>query len=99
MDSTIFYSAQLNKNNSVVLAINNTKELDAFSFSKEEKSYIEKEVKKEIKSICINRFDQYVFVELLEQDKEKARLRANATPKKIPCLFMLMLTKKQNFYV
>ena len=78
MDSTIFYSAQLNKNNSVVLAINNTKELDAFSFSKEEKSYIEKEVKKEIKSICINRFDQYVFVELLEQDKEKARLRANA---------------------
>jgi leucyl aminopeptidase len=77
MDSTIFYSAQLNSNNSVILLVNNTNELDAFSFSKEEKTYLAKQEKKEIKSICINRFDQYVFIEILGQDKEKARLRAN----------------------
>ena len=78
MDSTIFYSAQLNNNNSLVLLINSIEEIDAFSFSKEEKSYLDKEIKKEIKSICINRFDQYVFVEVLDKEKEKARLRANA---------------------
>lgn len=77
MDSTIFYSTQLNSNNSVILLINNINELDAFSFSKEEKNYIERQVEKDIKSICINRFDQYVFIEILEKDKEKARLSAN----------------------
>ncbi|MDA8955997.1 leucyl aminopeptidase [Flavobacteriales bacterium] len=101
MDSTIFYSSQLNNNNSIVLLINNIDELDSFSFSKEEKSYIEKEVKKEIKSICINRFDQYVFVEFLEQGKEKARLRANTLHSsivslKIDAVDILDLNKKDS---
>ena len=77
MDSTIYQSSEINKKNSIVLLINKEKDLDTFSFSKDEKTFILKEIKNDIKSISINRLNQHIFIELLEDNNEKIRLSAN----------------------
>lgn len=83
MDSTIYYSSKINNKNSVVLLINEIEELDAFSFSKDEKKFVLKEIKNKIKSTSINRLNQYIFIEHLEKNNEKIRLSANSLHSKI----------------
>lgn len=79
MDSTILYSKQLNNENSIIILCKKIDELNSFSFSKDEKNYIKNQINNDIKTITINRFDRYIFIEFLDDEKEKIRLRANST--------------------
>ena len=78
MSVLLSLSKHIPEHKSLVLLCNSIDDLNAFSLSKDEKKYVQEAVKKEQKSITLNRFAYHLFVVLASDELEKTRLSANA---------------------
>ena len=75
-------ASKLDPKSNLIFLITNEKELPTSSFTKEELSFIKKELKNEHKQVEINRLNSYVFIVLCEKEEgyktaEKIRISAS----------------------
>jgi len=102
-------TSKLDPKENLIFLITEEKELQASSFSKEELSFIKKELKNEQKQVEINRLNSYVFILLCDKDNdykaaEKIRIAANnlltsLNNKKIPSATVVGETNKITSFV
>lgn len=72
-------ASKIGTNDNVAYLIHSEKDLNTKDFSKEEFTFIKKEIKSDNKQIALNRFNKYAFIVVLDNDKdykgqEKARI-------------------------
>lgn len=78
MDLLISLAKHIPNNQSLVLLCQSIDDLSSFSFGEEEKKYIQNSFENESKSVTINRYDHFVFVQKTDEKLEGNRLAANA---------------------
>ena len=78
MDLLISLAKHIPNNQSLVLLCQSIDDLSSFSFGDEEKKYIQNSFENESKSVTINRYDHFVFVQKTDEKLEGNRLAANA---------------------
>ena len=78
MDLLISLAKHIPDGQSTVLLCQSIDDLSSFSFSKEEKNYIQNSFDKDNKSVTINRYNQFVFVQKTDEKLEGNRLAAKA---------------------
>lgn len=71
MNTTISHCTSFNQNDSLMLVITNTKQIPSDIFSKEERQYIDKELKDDKKTLYINQYKRIIAVHLLDSGKNK----------------------------
>ena len=83
MSLLLSISKHIPDNQSIVLLCKSLSDLNDFSFSKEEKKYIQECFTNKLKSITINRYISFVYIIALDDDLEKIRLAANSLHPKV----------------
>ena len=78
MDLHLFLSKDFSKQQSLILLCKSLDDLTDFGLTTDEKTYLEKALKNEQKSMLINRYSHCVFVVLTSDNLEKTRLSANS---------------------
>ena len=78
MDLLISLAKHIPDSQSMVLLCQSMDNLSSFSFSEDEKNYIQKSFDKDNKSVTINRYNQFVFVQKTDEKLEGNRLAAKA---------------------
>lgn len=78
MDLLISLAKHIPDSQSMVLLCQSIDDLSSFSFSEEEKNYIQNSFDKDNKSVTINRYNQFVFVQKTDKKLEGNRLAAKA---------------------
>ena len=78
MDLLISLAKHIPDSQSMVLLCQSMDNLSSFSFSEDEKNYIQKSFDKDNKSVTINRYNQFVFVQKTDEKFEGNRLAAKA---------------------
>ena len=74
MDLHLFLSKDFSKQQSLILLCKSLDDLTDFGLTTDEKTYLEKALKNEQKSMLINRYSHCVFVVLTPDNLEKTRL-------------------------
>ena len=92
MDLLLSLSKQIPEQQSLVLLCSALENIKDFSLSKEEKKYLEDAIKKDQKSITLNRFSHHIFVAVVTDNLEKVRLSAHAMHSEINKLKVEQLT-------
>lgn len=77
MDTKITFTTELGEGISVILICKDIKNIIDFSFTKEETDFIKNANSNKLKSICVNQYNRFVFIEILDGSQEDARKAAN----------------------
>lgn len=78
MDLLISLAKHIPDSQCMVLLCQSIDDLSSFSFSEEEKNYIQNSFDKDNKSVTINRYNQFIFVQKTDEKLEGNRLAAKA---------------------
>jgi leucyl aminopeptidase len=77
MDTKITFTTELSQDKSIVLICNSIQNIADFSFTKEEANFIKNAHSNKLKSICVNQYNRFVFIEILDGNEEDARQSAH----------------------
>ena len=78
MNTSIAHKTSIKDKDNHIILIDNIKQLKNFSLSKEEMEFAQKSLDTAQKSISINQYNRWVFVQMLTDCRENARKAANS---------------------
>ena len=78
MNTSIAHKTSIQDKDNLIILIDNGQQLKNFSLSKEEMNFAQKSLETAQKSISINQYNRWVYVQMLTDCRENARKAANS---------------------
>ena len=78
MNTSIAHKTSVQDKDNLIILIDNGPQLKNFSLSKEEMNFAQKSLETAQKSISINQYNRWVYVQMLTDCRENARKAANS---------------------